>query len=691
MKGLHHVGLAAVVVVLAGFAESRAAEEGNEKHPEEIPGLLSFWDFQGEGEERLTSRGKHAYRLKEMHGKIENAPEGVFGDSALEIQPLQWMMIEREDCPGLNLHGEQAVTMVAWIKRSHNGIWQYIAGVWNERDAKRQYALFTCGHKQTDYVTMDRSDCRYRAHGYVSEVGGATEGKPYCFSYGTGKTVLEKERWHMIAFTYDQKAIRVYVDGRLDENGNSNPFLWDKPIFDGGEEGADFTVAQRPLPQWPGYPDEAPTHSEGFAGLLGGLAVYDRSLTDEEIAGLYQATMAQEPVPTWELGTSPLDPEGITGQIDVVDGVVKLDGSNAFSIPASALGEQKDYTIEFEVKRPADVQSSDKITLLSNTDETNQTGLGLKYYPPSYNAFWLMVNGHRTVEYRGFLNDKVNKVTIVAKDGQLMLFRNSLLLATTAAVEPSSQPLVFGKANAKFSGPYEISSLKIYDTTVYPPSHDPNAKRMRYYGGEGYSMQRVELTNPDLPRILVIGDSISGGYRGFLTERYQDQANIDYWLTGYLSAQGDNSPLERALTGVLSNGPYDAVTFNFGLHWWPHDGRYSTDEKYVAEMTKVVALMQKVAPETKFIWNRTTPWRTTPEDATPTLETPQNERIMHVNQLADRIMNEHGIPTIDLYSIAAAKLDTITRSSKDSVHWPRDVSALFATEMAEEIDRQLQK
>lgn len=37
----------------------------------------------------------------------------------------------------------------------------------------------------------------------------------------------------MLAYTFDGQAIKVYVDGALDENGNYNPFL-----YDGGEDGA---------------------------------------------------------------------------------------------------------------------------------------------------------------------------------------------------------------------------------------------------------------------------------------------------------------------------------------------------------------------------------------------------------------------------------------------------------------------
>lgn len=260
--------------------------------PYDISNLLCFWSFQDSNNGDLVSRGRYNYKLKEMNGPITRLNEGIFGQSCLKIKKGQWLMIKREDCPGLNIYGNRKVTLVAWINRTDDGNWQYIAGMWNERDAKRQYALFTCGHKQSDYKTLERIDAKNQAHGYVSDVGGATPDRPYCFSYATGKQKINIGEWNMVAFTYDQKSMRVYFNGELDENGNYNPFFWNKPIFDGGKDGSDFTVAQRALPQWPGYPDvEVPTHNEGFSGLLGGLAVYDRALDASEIKRLHMSTM----------------------------------------------------------------------------------------------------------------------------------------------------------------------------------------------------------------------------------------------------------------------------------------------------------------------------------------------------------------------------------------------------------------
>ncbi len=263
--------------------------------PDEVAGLVCFWDFP-DGGGRLTSKGPNADVLEERNGKIAASAESIFpGGHALDIKFKQWLVIPREKCPALNLHGDDEVTVVAWIKRKGNAYWQYIAGVWNERDEKRQYALFTTGGHQADWKTLERTPVRNRVHGYVSDVGGATEGKPFCFSYATGAKTVPEEKWIMASYTYDGEELRVYFNGELDSNGNANPFKWAKPIHDPGKDGADFTVAQRAVPKWPGYPEqEESPHNVGFAGLLGGLAVYNRALDAEEMRGIYEATMGGE-------------------------------------------------------------------------------------------------------------------------------------------------------------------------------------------------------------------------------------------------------------------------------------------------------------------------------------------------------------------------------------------------------------
>ena len=177
--------------------------------------------------------------------------------------------------------------MVAWVQRQTDHIFQYIAGMWNETDALRQYALFTSAHRQAHSTDLSRTEASHQPHGYVSECGGATPGCAFCFSYATAAETLEEGRWTMIGYTFDLARIRVYVDGKLSENGDCNPFDWNKPIFAPTEGGSDFTVAQRAVPSWPTYPQGQPANPVGFGGLLGGLAVFDSALSAEQMRKLH--------------------------------------------------------------------------------------------------------------------------------------------------------------------------------------------------------------------------------------------------------------------------------------------------------------------------------------------------------------------------------------------------------------------
>jgi hypothetical protein len=227
------------------FAAALLFADKPKTNPQNIQGLICFWDFQKLDKGGYASKGPSNYLLLPMNGPIGLAKDGIFGEHSLEIKRGQWLYIKRKDCPALNIHGKDEVSIVAWIKRKSDAPWQYIVGMWNERNSLRQYALFTCGRKMTDHKTLERVKAENQVHGYVSDVGGATPGKPYCFSYATGKSKITINKWIMIAFTYDQERLKVYFNGKLDNNGNYNPFAWNKPIFDGKENGSDFTVAQR--------------------------------------------------------------------------------------------------------------------------------------------------------------------------------------------------------------------------------------------------------------------------------------------------------------------------------------------------------------------------------------------------------------------------------------------------------------
>src|SRR5690606_8724164 len=99
-----------------------------------------------------------------------------------------------------------------------------------------------------------------------------------------GQTPLSDD-WHFVAFTYDGTYAKVYLDGILDEREQFNPYYYPDGLFDGGQDGADFTV---------GAVDRSGEIGNFYNGLLGGLAVFDRSMSAEEISLLHQKTMLVE-------------------------------------------------------------------------------------------------------------------------------------------------------------------------------------------------------------------------------------------------------------------------------------------------------------------------------------------------------------------------------------------------------------
>ncbi len=289
--------------------QTENSESVSSKGPESLPGLIAFWDFQDGLESDHVSKGANKYVLSEMNGPIRKVDDGIFGSTALDLEWGQWMRAKREDVPLLDLHGsDQELSMVVWLKRESDTVWQFIAGMWNEGDEvfkgkaggtgpgspSRQYAMFINGAWQSDYTTYERTRAKNQAMGYISPYGGATPDHPFAFDYATGKTFLEKGKWYMIAYTFDGKAISVYVNGKLDSNGNYNPFMYDGPIYEPQGNGTDFTVALRDHPKWPTYPEGKPINNEGFDGVLGGLAVYDRAISADEIFQLYKSTMPKE-------------------------------------------------------------------------------------------------------------------------------------------------------------------------------------------------------------------------------------------------------------------------------------------------------------------------------------------------------------------------------------------------------------
>lgn len=237
----------------------------------DLPGLVSFWDFQEPAGEARVDLGAHAYRLREAAGPVARVDGGVFGPYAAFLQRGDFFIIPRKECPALDLSGAGAqVSVVAWLQRHRKREVQCeaVAGMWNETAKQRQYGLFLDLriHQAGDNVA-----------GHVSATGGPTPGYPWCMDAAIGAGYLTYFDWHCVAFTYDGNFVRAWLDGRLEPRVGFNPFAYPYGISERGVAGADFTV---------GGVHRGGEMGNWFTGRLGGLAVYSRGLDAGEIGAL---------------------------------------------------------------------------------------------------------------------------------------------------------------------------------------------------------------------------------------------------------------------------------------------------------------------------------------------------------------------------------------------------------------------
>lgn len=249
------------------------------------PHLVAFWNFQEEGGNNRVDKGKSHLQLREVGGpvgRIEPVDGAPFGTYAADLKFPQRFELPRAEMGALNIHGKKAqVTVVAWLKRRK--AWEHgkpmhaneaIAGVWREQDHKRQYCLFM-NIKSNMQMMPQKTD--EKVSGHVSGTGGVSPGQPWCYEVSLGTTPVPWDEWVCVGMTYDGENIRSYFNGKFDAAEGWNPYRQPDGIFDGGPDGADFVV---------GHSDVKRKANNQLVAILGGVAVFDRALTNDEMLAL---------------------------------------------------------------------------------------------------------------------------------------------------------------------------------------------------------------------------------------------------------------------------------------------------------------------------------------------------------------------------------------------------------------------
>lgn len=191
---------------------------------------------------------------------------------------------------------------------------------------------------------------------------------------------------------------------------------------------------------------------------------------------------------------------------------------------------------------------------------------------------------------------------------------------------------------------------------------------------------------PGLPRVMLIGDSISIGYTPPVRKLLKGKANVHRPLTNCAHTRTGLQNLQT----WLGSGKWDVIHFNWGLH----DLKYCDEkgtlvpvgkgkqqvpvDEYEKNLRALVEQLKKTGA--RLIWCATTP---VPEGANGRL--PGDE--VKYNAAALKVMQEMGVAVDDLYSFAKPQLEKIQR--KADVHYTAEGYEALAGKVVANIEKAL--
>ena len=196
--------------------------------------------------------------------------------------------------------------------------------------------------------------------------------------------------------------------------------------------------------------------------------------------------------------------------------------------------------------------------------------------------------------------------------------------------------------------------------------------------GKGWRLEKAVIKDAKLPRVLLIGDSILNGYQGQATKLLAGKANVDLWVNPYNQSEHVN----KLLAEVLTNGPYDVVVFNMGLHGW-QEGRIKPGT-FEPLMKGYVEVLKAKLPKAKLLWASSTP--VTVKGKPTEINAEINPNIIEQNRMAAKVMAEMGVPVVDFYALLIDKREL---ARGDMFHWTGPAYALIAQAAVDAIHREL--
>jgi len=161
----------------------------------------------------------------------------------------------------------------------------------------------------------------------------------------------------------------------------------------------------------------------------------------------------------------------------------------------------------------------------------------------------------------------------------------------------------------------------------------------------------------ELPRVLLVGDSIVGGYHSGVEGALEGTMNVTYWISSYCVT----SPCYMKFLSIyLDEAKYSVIHFNNGCHSFG-----TPNEDWEKGLRAAFTLIRLKQPQAKLVWATTT----------PNGSEKNNARVVELNAIAAKVVAEFGGTAVDdLYAI----MDPLDRKTywRDNYHFTDQAIAL---------------
>ncbi len=195
--------------------------------------------------------------------------------------------------------------------------------------------------------------------------------------------------------------------------------------------------------------------------------------------------------------------------------------------------------------------------------------------------------------------------------------------------------------------------------------------------------------NPDnLPKVLLIGDSIAGGYHKRVFKALEGKA-----VVAKSSDNGESTAVGVIkIDGWLGEVQWDVIHFNWGV-WDMYGWQYAEDDRspamYAQRLEALVVRMKKTGA--KLIWATTTPVPPGPEKAMLTRFKKEvvidQDLERQYREAALQVMKKHKVQVNDLYALMKPRQSEF--QANNDVHFSAAGSGLIAGQVAKVILEEL--